>query len=455
MNNLVSELERYATDLRDSIPENESVSRGWMNDLVDFCNQCIYGGGIRPELEASIALRDRGLFLRAVRNLHSIGQLFNTGRRGESQESMAVVRRVLAEVGKQTLSSEGWTEEDFEKQDVLLPISSRKAFEEDIAQAVAEASPIQPLALVMIDIDNCKSVNDKHGHPVGDEVLKAVANAVKKICSKKGKAYRYGGEELSALLCNCAASEASATAERMRATVNNLNFSVAELRITASFGVATCESAEATSVELVKTADAALYASKGGGRNRVTVTRAQGEQYGLATINDKLLLGNAAGAALKLAFEGKRKQFLHSEAGVNAFREEYKNFSGSFKTAIEVLMKTAPSVKVQLFDDRGRYLLVCEGFSVTVHLSLAYGNTLENSEVRIVLWNGVVARATQMQWEEPKRVGEWKLKYDMVAPETTGWKGANIAGGALQSSMAIAEFVLTTLLNRVAQEKAL
>jgi diguanylate cyclase (GGDEF)-like protein len=68
----------------------------------------------------------------------------------------------------------------------------------------------------MIDLDHFKAVNDKYGHPIGDEVLQSVAKLVEKCTKKKGMCYRYGGEEFTVLLPNYTKDEAVALAERLR-----------------------------------------------------------------------------------------------------------------------------------------------------------------------------------------------------------------------------------------------
>jgi diguanylate cyclase (GGDEF)-like protein len=124
----------------------------------------------------------------------------------------------------------------------------------------------------MIDLDKFKTVNDQHGHPVGDEVLVAVAGSIKQIVGLKGKSYRYGGEELCILLSNYTAEEGAALAERIRTRIEQVPISSKKLQITASFGVAELPAHARTAADLVEKADEALYQAKKFGRNLVRIS---------------------------------------------------------------------------------------------------------------------------------------------------------------------------------------
>lgn len=150
----------------------------------------------------------------------------------------------------------------------LVPLASRRAFDRDLALAAQERP--RRLALLALDIDHFKKVNDTYGHPIGDKVLIRVAHAVRATVGRRGRAYRCGGEEFMALLPGFTEGEAAAVAERLRRTVEAIKFDTGEPpRVTASFGVAEF-SEEEPIADFVKRADDALYRAKGGGRNRVT-----------------------------------------------------------------------------------------------------------------------------------------------------------------------------------------
>jgi diguanylate cyclase (GGDEF)-like protein len=154
--------------------------------------------------------------------------------------------------------------------DDRLPLGRRGSFDRDLVKmAKAVAHTQQPLSLVMIDIDHFKNVNDQYGHPVGDEVLLAVAELVIKRLAHKGKAYRYGGEEFALLLANYATEEAAGLAERIRKDIQAAIVGSKRLKVTASFGVATVPDNGSDSATVLAMADAALYEAKELGRNRV------------------------------------------------------------------------------------------------------------------------------------------------------------------------------------------
>jgi len=154
--------------------------------------------------------------------------------------------------------------------DDRLPLSRRGSFDRDLVKmAKAVKRTDQPLSLVMIDIDHFKNVNDQYGHPVGDEVLLAVAELVIKRLGHKGKAYRYGGEEFALLLTDYSTEEAVGLAERIRKDIQAATVGSKSLKVTASFGVATVPDNGPDSETVLEKADAALYEAKESGRNRV------------------------------------------------------------------------------------------------------------------------------------------------------------------------------------------
>ena len=125
----------------------------------------------------------------------------------------------------------------------------------------------EPLALVLGDIDHFKKINDTHGHPQGDAVLRAVSSVLEGVAHRKGAAYRYGGEELAIILPNHSCMEGVAVAERVRLLIE------AELTegvpVTMSFGVAVLPDHAGDLEGLVEAADKALYDAKNRGRNLV------------------------------------------------------------------------------------------------------------------------------------------------------------------------------------------
>lgn len=130
-----------------------------------------------------------------------------------------------------------------------------------------------PLGFVMVDLDNFKQVNDRHGHQQGDEVLAAAAAVLRDHSRDIDTPARYGGEELAVVLPQTDTEGAARLAERMRRAVEGLRMPLlngrGSLRVTASFGVASVPESAADRDQLMAAADAALYRAKHGGKNRV------------------------------------------------------------------------------------------------------------------------------------------------------------------------------------------
>jgi diguanylate cyclase (GGDEF)-like protein len=133
----------------------------------------------------------------------------------------------------------------------------------------------RPLSVMMIDADDFKRVNDQHGHSVGDEVLRAVAERCRAIVRRTDIVGRVGGEEFAAALTDTDLSRAVLTAERLREQVADEPFEIGDtrLRLTISIGVADRQNADEEAGQLLKLADRALYAAKANGRNQVVADR--------------------------------------------------------------------------------------------------------------------------------------------------------------------------------------
>jgi diguanylate cyclase (GGDEF)-like protein len=130
-----------------------------------------------------------------------------------------------------------------------------------------------PMALVMLDLDRFKEINDEYGHQQGDEVLARVADVLREFSRDIDSPARYGGDELAVILPQTDADGARQLAERMREAVERLQVPVLNggnpLKLAASFGVAAMPESASTKDGLVAAADAALYRAKRGGRSRV------------------------------------------------------------------------------------------------------------------------------------------------------------------------------------------
>lgn len=125
----------------------------------------------------------------------------------------------------------------------------------------------RPGSLVLFDIDHFKAVNDRFGHPVGDQVLKAVGECCAVHLRPSDLFGRMGGEEFAVLLPETGLDEARRCAERLRRTLEVARIGHPQVRFTASFGIAPCGPID-TADKWLAEADAALYAAKRSGRNR-------------------------------------------------------------------------------------------------------------------------------------------------------------------------------------------
>ncbi|HCA47757.1 MAG TPA: diguanylate cyclase response regulator [Armatimonadetes bacterium] len=158
--------------------------------------------------------------------------------------------------------------------DVLTGLFTRRVCDDALAE-LTSASPRPPIAVLLLDIDHFKRVNDTCGHPAGDEVLRAVAESIRSQTRRTSEiAVRYGGEEFAVIAPGMALDGACALAERIRQQIASMRLLMAGrvLQVTVSAGVALLEPHE-THAEpvrvLIERADARLYAAKHAGRNRV------------------------------------------------------------------------------------------------------------------------------------------------------------------------------------------
>ncbi len=127
-----------------------------------------------------------------------------------------------------------------------------------------------PMGLIVFDLDDFKFINDQFGHSVGDEVLKRVAEAVRKHLRRSDLFVRWGGEEFLVVLPYTDLKGAVKVAEKLRKTIEELKFPIKDLRVTASFGVTELEQGEEF-LKAFERADKALYEAKNKGKNRVVV----------------------------------------------------------------------------------------------------------------------------------------------------------------------------------------
>lgn len=164
--------------------------------------------------------------------------------------------------------------------DPLTGLLNARAFGAQCDQLVAAAGRSQqPYAVLFVDLDHFKKVNDQHGHAAGDAVLRSVAACLRSGVRRSDVLGRIGGEEFCLFLPDTTLAGALQLAESLRRAVEQLAPDIGQgqrLRVTASIGVSACEGVALPLAVLQQRADAAMYQAKALGRNRVSVLDAQG-----------------------------------------------------------------------------------------------------------------------------------------------------------------------------------
>jgi two-component system cell cycle response regulator len=158
--------------------------------------------------------------------------------------------------------------------DALTGLFNRRYMESHLAGLLGQASARgKPLAVLVIDIDYFKSINDTHGHDAGDDVLREFALRIKRSIRGIDLACRYGGEEFVVVMPETDMAVAAMVAERLRRRIAAEPFAIHEgarsIPVTISIGIAALRGADDNAAGVLKRADQALYRAKRDGRNRV------------------------------------------------------------------------------------------------------------------------------------------------------------------------------------------
>lgn len=162
---------------------------------------------------------------------------------------------------------------EFEQLSVTDPLTgllNRRYLEKRLDEEIDRSKRHRfPMSLMLLDVDEFKSYNDKFGHTAGDAALKIVAGILKEAVRGEDVAARYGGEEFSILLPQTTATEAAAIAERIRREIEKTEFP--KRRVTVSIGIASSAIETSSPEDLINAADSALYEAKNQGRNNVQI----------------------------------------------------------------------------------------------------------------------------------------------------------------------------------------
>jgi diguanylate cyclase (GGDEF)-like protein len=210
-----------------------------------------------------LKLRDRAL-----------GAVVLTAKYGALRPAATRVLEILVNQAAALLATLQLAERMKEKalHDPLTGLFNRRAFTDHLAHEMARRDRQGgTLALLMLDLDHFKKLNDTHGHPAGDAALKRSSELLGRCLRKGDVAARYGGEEFVVMLAGADEEVALTIAERIRSALEHaeIEFGGAKIRVTASVGLAVWPGHGRTPQDLLGAADRALYTAKGAGRNRV------------------------------------------------------------------------------------------------------------------------------------------------------------------------------------------
>jgi diguanylate cyclase (GGDEF)-like protein len=191
-------------------------------------------------------------------------RVVNTAEQATAHAGVAIGRAILTDRIRTAAETDG-----------LTGVANRRRFDSVLEAELRRATQV---AVLLIDLDHFKSVNDEHGHLVGDEVLRHAAHAIQAVSGDQGMVARYGGEEFAVVLTGIDDPTALEIAERIRHAVAT---AVTAVPVTASLGVAGCPPHGRSAALLLAAADAALYEAKRTGRNRAVLAPPNAGQPGM------------------------------------------------------------------------------------------------------------------------------------------------------------------------------
>jgi diguanylate cyclase (GGDEF)-like protein len=252
---VISDLE----ELADTMPGHPADAQPWMKRVRDFCDSCVFGGALRPKRAEIVPWHLHGRLENAVAAFRrGSGESYSVGA-PKHVAHIIELRTTFQEALAGSALKHQWSLGSAADSDTKFSIASAATFEHDRPIAVAEATLSQSLAILLIDLDSFKKVNDTHGHTAGDDALRRVSGLLSDVAEGRGKAYRFGGDEFSCMFDNCGLNEALATGERIRASVASQTYDQG-FSTTVSVGVAITSGSDTT--DALKEADKALYQAK-------------------------------------------------------------------------------------------------------------------------------------------------------------------------------------------------
>lgn len=264
---------------------------GWLERIVE-----LQRSGERAQARALIAQGNGQLSIDAI--ITEINAIEAYERRGQDYRMAQATQRArvneiyqyaLSAIGllllavsclaavalRQTMNAEQQVRNELRRRamtDDLTGLANRRETIASLERATASAlRHDRPLALAILDIDHFKNVNDTHGHPVGDAVIRQVALTASEVMRGQDTVGRLGGEEFAIVLPDCSAQDALAACERLRVAIRETDLELEtghRVFVTLSVGIAVLGKGD-TATDMIARADAALYDAKHGGRDRV------------------------------------------------------------------------------------------------------------------------------------------------------------------------------------------
>ena len=242
-----------------------------LSQQPDRVGQQVFGEGLQVDLRSVkvFPMADREAPLGAL----VVGSQEDGRELAPSEERM--IETVVAHAAITMANARMYKEmERMATTDGLTGLVNRRRFNELLSEALARAERFgRQVAVLMVDADHFKRVNDNHGHPVGDLVLKRIAKLLVQEARRTDVVARYGGEEFVVILDETDADGAVLVAERMREAIasERIHGDFGKLSVTASMGLAVWPQHAKSQGDLLEAADQALYVAKQDGRNRVEV----------------------------------------------------------------------------------------------------------------------------------------------------------------------------------------
>ncbi len=219
----------------------------------------------------------------------TLGRLALAPRESTQEQDSELIDILAREIGG-ALRTATLVEESrrLARHDALTGLFNRRAFAETVQIEIQKCKRHSlPMAVLLLDIDHFKKINDTHGHAAGDTVLKVIGSTLKTLCRRSDVCARWGGEEFVMVLAHTEPEGSGTVAERVRATIESLEIKVGDVQIpvTASIGVTSLYASDSLDTFLDR-ADKAMYVAKTSGRNRVSQERMPEFEPGPLSRND-------------------------------------------------------------------------------------------------------------------------------------------------------------------------